>query len=286
MDVSNVKLAYLSSTFAEYFDSEANIIDWPRYEEKRRAGIKLQYECNGVTYAGTKTCYFWIGPDVDFWNEEIKNIRDNLMFDNIKGSSTDTTENVTAALSLPSKSGNNFVKITWSTDRPDILQINDSTGDSCTAVLNRKDQDQKITLTATFQYMYDDEYPEIQECTKSFELTVKKIARAVIRPVDTSGASIDHAVTVLKDHAGNTVTSTDGKTFDVSEDEGYTYEISAEGYGTVKGTFTAGQGTTEIPVTLKSNEEISQENQQRLDAVAKAVDARLTDSFTDPSGFQ
>ncbi len=277
MDVSNVKLAYLSSTFAEYFDSEANIIDWPRYEEKRRAGIKLQYECNGVTYAGTKTCYFWIGPDVDFWNEEIKNIRDNLMFDNIKGSSTDTTENVTAALSLPSKSGNNFVKITWSTDRPDILQINDSTGDSCTAVLNRKDQDQKITLTATFQYMYDDEYPEIQECTKSFELTVKKIARAVIRPVDTSGASIDHAVTVLKDHAGNTVTSTDGKTFDVSEDEGYTYEISAEGYGTVKGTFTAGQGTTEIPVTLKSNEEISQENQQRLDAVAKAVDARLTD---------
>ena len=277
MDVSNVKLAYLSSTFAEYFDSEANIIDWPRYEEKRRAGIKLQYECNGVTYAGTKTCYFWIGPDVDFWNEEIKNIRDNLTFDNIKGSSTDTTENVTAALSLPSKSGYNFVKISWSTDRPDILQINDSTGDSCTAVLNRKDQDQKITLTATFQYMYDDEYPEIQECTKSFELTVKKIARAVIRSVDTSGASIDHAVTVLKDHAGNTVTSTDGKTFDVSEDEEYTYEISAEGYGTVKGTFTAGQGTTEIPVTLKSNEEINQENQQRLDAVATAVDARLTD---------
>ena len=277
MDVSNVKLSYLSSTFAEYFDSEANIIDWPRYEEKRRAGIKLQYECNGVTYAGTKTCYFWIGPDVDFWNEEIKNIRDNLTFDNIKGSSTDTTENVTTALSLPLKSGYNFVKISWSTDRPDILQINDSTGDSCTTVLNRKDQDQKITLTATFQYMYDDEYPEIQECTKSFELIVKKIARAVIRPVDTSGASIAHAVTVLKDHAGNTVTSTDGKTFDVSEDEEYTYEISAEGYGTVKGTFTAGQGTTEIPVTLKSNEEINQENQQRLDIVAKAVDAKLTD---------
>ena len=114
--------------------------------------------------------------------------------------------------------------------------------------------------------MYDDEYPEIQECTKSFELTVKKIARAVIRPVDTSGASIDHAVTVLKDHAGNTGNlNRRKKTFDVSEDEGYTYEISAEGYGTVKGTFTAGQGTTEIPVTLKSNEEISQENQQRLE---------------------
>ena len=288
-DVSGVTVSFASpmSLYEEYFDEAGNIILWKtgtfKVTPRQKVAIKVTFHYGGFEKT-SGYLYAYLGPDAPYYNTKAQEEVNALTFDQMRTNTSDEETNVTSDLHLPAyllPEGVQgcYSRITWSTDHPEILQIGElGTDNYYAATLNRPAKDTTILLTAHGKFKLSDDYPNgMEERTRTFSLTVKGMSLATFKPVDTSGVTLNNVSATVKDADGNLAESKGELTFAVTPNKTYTYELSAEGYGTVKGTFTPGEEAIEIPVTLKSNEEINQENQQRLDAVAKAVDARLTD---------
>ena len=116
-------------------------------------------------------------------------------------------------------------------------------------------------------------------------VALKKISFINFKVTDSSGKMIEKYTVTLKDKDGSEVTASDeaGTTFKLSENMVYTYTVSAEGYGTATGTVTATvEGTTELPVVLKGNQQRVEEAVQSVsEKFAGSADPVLLDCTTD-----